>query len=269
MTLRSLVWNTDVDVLPRDRELRRGDGYWVVRSPGNPAHYWGNLLIFDAAPGPGDRERWIDCFRSELPGVEHCTLAWDVIDGSLGAAASEFADFELEGMVGMLAAPGSLTVPARHAAPQATLRELSGEDPGWSGVLAIQEAWNRAREDPFPAYRAFAQQRIAEWRGLIAEGRGAWFVAEDAGRVVGSLGVIVTDGRARYQAVDVAAGHRRRGIASHLVWTASVAVARRWPVQQFVIAAEPGYHALGLYEELGFRRAEHVHGVFRRPSAAG
>jgi hypothetical protein len=32
-----------------------------------------------------------------------------------------------------------------------------------------------------------------------------------------------------------------------------------------VIVADPGYHALGLYESLGFERAEHVVGGCRWP----
>ena len=95
MTLTSLVWSTDIDVLPLDHELRRRDGYWVVRSPSNPTHYWGNLLIFDTAPSLGDRDRWIARFCAELPGLKHCTLAWDVIDGTLGAAATECSDFAI------------------------------------------------------------------------------------------------------------------------------------------------------------------------------
>jgi hypothetical protein len=35
--------------------------------------------------------------------------------------------------------------------------------------------------------------------------------------------------------------------------------------RRFVIAADADYHALGLYESLGFRRAEHVVGVCRWP----
>jgi len=63
---RSLVWATDLDVLPPDRVVDRRDGYLVVRSPGNPGHYWGNLLIFDDAPAAGDGERWEAAFRAAL-----------------------------------------------------------------------------------------------------------------------------------------------------------------------------------------------------------
>src|SRR5204863_5406261 len=39
---RSLVWATELDVLPPERLVERRGGYLVVRSPGNPRHYWGN-----------------------------------------------------------------------------------------------------------------------------------------------------------------------------------------------------------------------------------
>src|SRR5262245_29305524 len=90
---RSLVWATDLDVLPLDRVVKRRDGYLVVRSPRNPEHYWGNLLLFDEPPSAGDGERWEALFAAELGDerrVRHTTLAWDRTDGVLGAAREEF-----------------------------------------------------------------------------------------------------------------------------------------------------------------------------------
>jgi len=37
---RSLVWATDIDVLPQGRIVQRRERYLVVRSPSNPLHYW-------------------------------------------------------------------------------------------------------------------------------------------------------------------------------------------------------------------------------------
>ena len=59
---RSLVYATDFDTLPLTSVVERRDGYLVVRSPDNPTHYWGNLLLFDRAPVAGDGARW-----EELP----------------------------------------------------------------------------------------------------------------------------------------------------------------------------------------------------------
>ena len=68
---RTLVWATSVDVLPRDRVVERRGDHLVIRSPRNPTHWWGNLLLFDAPPEPGDGERWDALFEAELPGLEH------------------------------------------------------------------------------------------------------------------------------------------------------------------------------------------------------
>ncbi|HEY1568662.1 MAG TPA: hypothetical protein VGF68_16660, partial [Solirubrobacteraceae bacterium] len=80
---RSLVWATNIDVLPPERVVHRRDGYLAVRSPTNPTHYWGNLLVFDDAPAPGDGERWEALFVAEFadePRVIHRTFAWDRTD---------------------------------------------------------------------------------------------------------------------------------------------------------------------------------------------
>jgi ribosomal protein S18 acetylase RimI-like enzyme len=67
--------------------------------------------------------------------------------------------------------------------------------------------------------------------------------------------------------VDTALAFRRRGICSRLVVEAAQRSAQRG-AKRLVIVADAGYHALGLYESLGFEREEHVIGVCRWPRAA-
>jgi ribosomal protein S18 acetylase RimI-like enzyme len=126
------------------------------------------------------------------------------------------------------------------------------------------------REEGFEPeeYKSFCRRRLEELRVLFRLGHGAWYVALDGdGDVVGSCGVVVTGDRGRFHAVDTAAAHRRRGICSRLVVEATHRTADRYCARRFVIAAEANYHALGLYESLGFKRTEHVHGVCKRPAA--
>jgi hypothetical protein len=84
---RSLVWATDIDTLPIDRVVERRDGYLVVRSPSNPAHYWGTMLLFDRPPAAGDGERWEALFDEAVgddPRVRRRTFAWDLRLASAG-----------------------------------------------------------------------------------------------------------------------------------------------------------------------------------------
>jgi len=270
---RSLLWRTHLDVLPVDAEVARRAGYLVVRSPSNPGHYWGNLLLFDAPPGAGDGRRWESLFASEFAAdgqVRHRTFAWDDTTGALGRAREELlpAGYELERTVALVAAAGELRPHAR-ANRDVEVLALDGGDGDrdlWKQVVELQVA---GRDPGFPEdpYRAFCRRRLADLRVLFSAGRGAWWVALDPTRreVLASCGIVCTEQRARFQTVDTAAAHRRRGICSRLLVEAAARTAGRHGTREFVIGADPDYHALGIYESLGFRPAEHVTGACLTP----
>lgn len=267
---RALVWATDIDVMAADRVVDRRDGYLVVRSPSHPAFYWGNLLLLDEPPAAGDGPRWERWFDAEFgsdPRVRHRTFAWDTVDGSIGQAREEFVSngYELEETVGLLGTPEGIQPHFRENRDVVVRAVEPDADEGlWEQVVELQVA-SRAEQFEEAAYREFCRQRLADHRALFRAGRGAWYVAlyPDENEVVGSCGVVVTAGRGRFQAVDTAAAHRRTGICSRLVVDAAQRAAGVHGARRLVIAADPNYHALGLYESLGFRRAERVAGVFQ------
>jgi GNAT superfamily N-acetyltransferase len=272
--LRSLVRATEIDVLPLDRVVERREDYFVVRSPSNPQYYWGNLLVFDEPPRRGDAERWESLFALEFARsgrVRHMTFAWDVADGSLGAAREELVPrgLELELLVGLIARARDVR-PNQRESRDVLVRALDpapGTDAQiWEQVVELQVA---ARDERFAedAYRAFVTSRLEDLRELFRAGRGASYVAlDDSGsEVQGSCGVVVTGARGRFQAVDTAAAHRRKGVCSRLMVEAARAAAADHGAQRLVVCADPDYHALGLYESLGFRPRERVAGACRPP----
>jgi ribosomal protein S18 acetylase RimI-like enzyme len=271
---RSLVWATSIDVLPLDKVVERRDGYLAVRSPSNPTHWWGNLLIFDQPPAPGDRARWEDLFVAELArqplSRRHRTFCWDRTDGELGAALSEFVDhgYDLDHSVGLIASPERLRPHPRANCEVWTRRLAPGagnDEDLWSQVVELQVADRDPRFDE-QEHRLFCRARLHDLRALFQGGRGGWYVAllgED--EVVGSCGVVVTDGRGRYQAVDTAQAYRRQGICSRLVVEAGRDAAQRDGARRLAIVADPDYHAAGIYESLGFEPVERVAGVCLPP----
>jgi ribosomal protein S18 acetylase RimI-like enzyme len=270
---RSLVWATSVDVLPRDRVVERRDDHLVIRSPQNPTHWWGNLLLFDGPPQPGDGERWEALFGAELPGLEHRTFSWDTADGETGALQEEFAarGYDLSEDVGLVADAGGLRPHARENREVVvrTLDAAAGADEElWAQVLDLQVA-NRDERHDEESFRAFSERWLGERRELLETGPGAWYVALDpeSGAVAGSCGIVVTGGRGRYQSVDTALEFRRRGICSRLVVEAARHAEEHHGAEQLVIVADLAYHALGLYESLGFERREHTVGVCLPPAS--
>ena len=274
---RSLVWATSIDVLPPERLVSRHDGYLAVRSPTNPTHHWGNLLVFDDAPAPGDGERWEALFAAEFaddPRVLHRTFAWDRTDDARGAMDTEFRarGYDVDLSVGMIASPDEIRPHPRANADvvvKALAPESGGPDePHWQQVLELQAAGRDPdSSETEEAYGVFSRARQAELRMGFRAGAGAWYVALDGDQVVGSMGIVVTGGRARYQAVDTAVTHRRRGICSRLLVDAARHAVATYGADRLVIVADPDYHAAGIYESVGFRPVERVCGVSRpRPS---
>ena len=267
---RSLVRATGLDVLPLDRVVERRSGFLLIRSPSNPTHFWGNLLLFDREPLAGDALRWEALFDEAFgdePRVRHRTFAWDRADGVAGAAREEFAGrgYDIDESIGLVADAHRLSEHPR-ANREVIVQALDpavGADPElWDAVVELQVAGREDGHDE-EGYRSFTRARLDDQRALFRAGRGAWYVAIDPATadVAGSCGVVVTAGRGRFQAVDTAPAHRRRGICSRLVVEAARRASEEYGAERFVIVADAEYHALGLYESLGFERTEHVFGV--------
>ncbi len=276
MAAQSVGWASAIDVLPLDRVVERRSGHVAVRSPSNPNHYWGNFLLFDEPPREGDAARWEalfeDAFGDERR-VRHRTFAWGRAEADIGAAQSEFVErgYNLDESIALVASAAQLRPHPRqssHVDVQA-LDPAPGADLDlWDAVVELQvDGRDSGHEED--AYRSFSRQRLDDLRALFRARRGAWYVALDqaTGAVAGSCGIVATGGRGRYQAVDTAAAFRRRGICSRLVVEAARRSAADYGAERFVIVADRHYHALGLYESLGFERAEHHFGACRWPAA--
>jgi len=138
---------------------------------------------------------------------------------------------------------------------------LDGDDDLWDAAVELQVD-NREEGHSEAFHREYVRRRMQDRRELFEQGRGGWFLAlTPDGEPAASCGIIVTDGRARYQAVDTLERFRRRGIASRLVHDAGRAAIEQHDATRLVIVADAGYHALPLYESLGFVAREHVYGT--------
>lgn len=269
--LSSLVVATDLDTLPSSAVVIDRGRYVVVRSPSNPAHYWGNFLLYRTPPARGDREQWEAGYEREF-GAEresmHVAFTWDVANGERGAA-DEFAEagYDVDGEVGLIATPDELVAhPRANGDVEIVQLDPDGDDNLWREVVELQVA-NREPGHEESFHRTFVQRRLEDRKDRFRAGDGAWFIARtragarDEPVAAASCGVIVTGGRARFQAVDTLEQFRRLGIATRLVHDAGRAAIEQFGADHLVIVAEADYHALPLYKSLGFVERERTWGA--------
>jgi len=269
--LQSLAYATDIDVLPQDAIVADHRAYVAVQTPSVPTFYWGNFVLFREPPTEGSRERWEADFERTFGERRHRAFGWDRVDGAVGHAEAEFvsAGYDLDVSVALVATDADLA-PHPRANRDVVVRRLDpapgADERAWAEVVELQVAGREDGHDE-PSYRRFVGDRQAATRGRLHVGDGAWFVAELDGRVVATCGVIVTAGRGRYQTVETLESVRRRGIASRLVHDAGRIALTELGADVLVIVADADYHALPLYESLGFAATERVCGVCWWPGA--
>ena len=144
-----------------------------------------------------------------------------------------------------------------------TVRRLAGED--WDTMAAREIADNLAKGEYDPViHERFVTETMATRRRLCEEGSAAWFGAFSGNDLVSDLGIVPCGSIGRYQAVRTDAGHRRRGLASHLL-----GVAADWSAEHgcddWVIVTESKNDAGRVYRRAGFALDEAEVNAYRPP----
>lgn len=253
MDVKSLGYRTDImiRVLEGSERADHGD-YVVIRSPANPAFWWGNFLLLAVPPPAGGAGGWLARFAAEFPAAEHLALGVDVTD----ASALDLAEFRAAGL--NFRHEVVLTASALHPPPDlsqvAQFRPLAGSG-DWQQAVELRAACYDLDEPA--AARSFLQTRAAAQRELTEAGHGRWLGAFTGGRLVAQLGII-SDGRgvARYQDVETHPATRRQGLAGALVRLAGRYALAELAARTLVIVADPAENAIRVYRSAGFQDSE-------------
>ncbi|HEX9540042.1 MAG TPA: hypothetical protein VGA04_17925 [Streptosporangiaceae bacterium] len=125
MEVTSLGYRTDLMIRALEGSVITDHGDCiVVRSPANPAFWWGNFLLLAAPPGPGQSGRWLARFAAEFPDAAHVALGIDVTD----AREVQTAEFLEAGL--RLDLSTVLTASAVHRPPRPGHGEHAGHRRG-------------------------------------------------------------------------------------------------------------------------------------------
>lgn len=247
-------------------EIVHRDHHIIVRTTQNPAFRWGNYMLFDSAPRVGDGARWISQFEAAFPDAGHVTIGIDDPSGSLGAG-HELTALGLHVMVdSVLVADALLGLrQPRPSAAEATYRPVRS-DADW------RQATNLRLASDGPTNRSdlpvFLERQMRATRLACERGRGDWFAAFVGEEMCAGVGIFKTwPGYARFQNLDTHPAHRRKGIASNLMVAASKHARARFGARRLLLAAVPHYHAMTMYQALGFVECERQAQFERVPGA--
>lgn len=261
MDIRSLGYRTDL-IFPRfDGEIIDRGGYLVALTPQNPSFFWGNFVLFPGPPGAGDLKRWKGVFDEEIRSrlaVDHYAFGWDGVDGEMG----EIGPFDAEGFSlnrSVVLAADRVRIPRKYDR-SVVVRPIEGDDE-WEEATRNQIACSDPCFDP-ENYKIFKDGQMARYRKMAASGLGFWFGAFLEEKLVADLGIFSTGSLGRFQNVGTHPDYRRRGICGALVHQASLFALDKMKVETLVMVADQDYHALGIYESVGFISKERQVGAY-------
>ena len=260
----SLGWRTDLIFARFDGEVTDRGSHLRVLTPANPTYWWGNFLLFQHAPGPGDFERWMALFDEEIASRQpaSCHRAFGVdVPGRL-ALPPEFAaaGFELNEASVLTLTREQLLAP-RKPLPAGVEFHVLDLPRDSAAVVDKQVAVDETRYEPV-GYRLFAQRQMQRYAAMQRAGLGHWLglVATVEGRRVlaASCGLFRDPARddrlGRFQYVATHPAWRRRGLCTALVHAACRHGFEAMDLRTLAMVADPTDVAIDVYESLGFRR---------------
>jgi GNAT superfamily N-acetyltransferase len=235
-----LGWHTELAVLRLNGSAieERAD-HVVVRTEANPRFYWGNFVLVTDPGAVDTAARWLDVFEHEFPASEHRAIG--LVAEPRDPSPWREVGLTLDGD-DILA---TTTCPVPMPVPQGYLVKELSEPVDWERSTGM-----RTRE--FPEEADFERRTTALRMRMTEHGVVAWFGAFQGDELAAELGIVdCGEGVARYQSVVTAAGHRRRGLAGHLLGVAAAWADRRG-CRSWVIIADADSDASRLYQARGF-----------------
>jgi len=244
--------------------VAREGPYVVMRTPEAPEYFAGNTLVLEDRPSNEQRERLEADFMRLIgapPAIAHRGFSWpEDAAGPAGLDAYVVHGYTASLCSVLVAERAGLRAAAIHPAVQVRLFEFDRDWDDWASI-SLAEMPNPASE---VSRRCVHYQRAA-YRRLIDKQLGNWWGAFIDGELVGSLGLFFFGRIGRFQSIVTRADQRNKGVCRTLL--TEVAQRAAGMRDRLVIVADESYHALRIYEALGFTREARIGSLCHMPAS--
>ena len=264
MTIKNSGYRTDAIFHEDHGYVKEKDDYFVIRTPSNPTFHWGNYLLFKSPPARDSYEKWLEIHYREFGREQkHIAFGWDaVVTGFVEIFESHGFTLNDSTVLRMQELPE-----LQRINTEIEIRPVI-EDWEW---LAVTEAQIK---EGFPGesdegYREFKTRQMDNYRASQDRGRGHWWGAFIGGELVGDMGLFFSpDGKTgRFQAVETAPAHRRKGICQTLLSHVIRDAFENKKTEELFIVAERNSIPERIYQSVGFLQHFPQRGLWRANSS--
>ena len=135
----------------------------------------------------------------------------------------------------------------------------------WDELVGLEV---RSAHDNMPPveWEKFYRSQNSRYQAMANAGLGNWYGGFLDGKLVTTLGIFHraqdVNGIGRFQSVGTDPDFRRQGLCGTLVYLAAEHAFKTMPIKDLVMCADPDYHAIKIYESVGFKRTSTEYGVY-------
>jgi ribosomal protein S18 acetylase RimI-like enzyme len=264
--LRSSLFRTDVFLTAFDGEVHDRGRYLVLRTPTNPTYHWGNFLLYPDPPTADAFPTWLEDHARELPEHPHVILSWDRPEGVTGETdAFVRAGFEVDDGV-VLSATKQGLIRSKRVREEIAVAPLETDAHWEEASRVLTNAFAERRTGSLDDLHAFVVRQLERYRAMQSRGLGQWYGAYVDGAMASTLGLVRVDASelGRFQLVGTDPRFANRGACSTLLYEVARRALEEQGFETLVLAADGGYHAVKVYESVGFRPTERLFSLMRK-----
>ncbi|MAE58734.1 MAG: hypothetical protein CME69_07625 [Halobacteriovorax sp.] len=252
--IKNLGYRTDFIFNKLDGTLEDRGDYLVATTTSNPNYFWGNFLFFKRPPKKGDFFKWKSLFEMELsdPRIYHMAFGWDSFDAN-EADYKEFVENGFEFHQDIVLSSSDFIRPKQYNEKiEVRVIDLNEYLPR---CVEIQVA-SATKDMSKKTWQEFYTKSMKKYLSLIEKGHGKWFGAFVNDVLVGSLGIFKSGDTARFQLVNTHPDFQRQGVCSTLMYESCLYAMSKMNASELVIVAEENYHAVKIYQTVGFKEVQ-------------